>query len=189
MSSLKEAREMLSLAWSHHFISEEECFLFYDASFSKNPFPHADYDRFHLDSMDDAECFLEFRVRKMDIVRLADALGLPESLCCHQRIKAKRIEGLCMVLKRFSYPCRLGDTIHRFGRAVPEISMITTRFEKWILDHHHAKVTEWNDQLLSRDKQKVYADAVADKGAALSNCFGFFDGTVRPICRSGKDKK
>ncbi|PFX23931.1 hypothetical protein AWC38_SpisGene11500 [Stylophora pistillata] len=79
--------------------------------------------------------------------------------------------------------------IHRFGRAVPEISMITTRFEKWIFDHHHAKITEWNDQLLSRDKLRVYADAIADKGAALSNCFGFVDGTVRPICRPGQDQK
>lgn len=35
----------------------------------------------------------------------------------------------------------------------------------------------------------MYADAVADKGAALSNCFGFVDGTVRPICRPGKDQK
>lgn len=102
---------MFSLAWSHHFISEEEFLLLYDASFSKNPsFPHADYDRFDLDSMDEEECFQEFRVRKMDIVRLADALGLPASLCCHQRTKANRIEGL--LLKRFAYPCRLGDMIH-----------------------------------------------------------------------------
>lgn len=49
MSSLKEAREMLSLAWSHHFISEEEFLLLYDASISKNPsFPHANYERFDL---------------------------------------------------------------------------------------------------------------------------------------------
>ncbi|XP_068738458.1 uncharacterized protein [Montipora capricornis] len=67
--------------------------------------------------------------------------------------------------------------------------MITTRFAKWICDHHHAKITEWNDQLLSRDKLQVYADVVADKGAALSNCFGFVDGSVRPICRPGKNQK
>ncbi|KAL9976912.1 hypothetical protein ACROYT_G014254 [Oculina patagonica] len=70
---------MLLLSLSHHFISEEEFILLYDASFSKNPtFPHSDYDRFHLDAMDEIECFHEFRVRKMDIPRLADALGLPE---------------------------------------------------------------------------------------------------------------
>ena len=35
----------------------------------------------------------------------------------------------------------------------------------------------------------MYAYAVADRGTALSNCFGFVDGTVRPICRPGKDQK
>ena len=80
MSSLKQAREMLLLALTHHFISEEEFLLLYDASFSKNPpFPHGDYDRFDLEAMDETECLHEFRVRKIDIPRLADALGLPET--------------------------------------------------------------------------------------------------------------
>ena len=30
---------------------------------------------------------------------------------------------------------------------------------------------------------QTYADAVRNKGAALHNCFGFIDGTVRPIAR------
>ena len=126
---------------------------------------------------------------KMDIPRLAVPLGLPEGLSCQQRTRADRIEGLCMVLKRFTCPCRLSDMIHRFGCAVPVISMITTHFEKWIYDNHHSKITEWNDQLLSRDKLQVYADVVAGNGAALSNCFGFVDSTVRPICRPGENQK
>ena len=32
-------------------------------------------------------------------------------------------------------------------------------------------------------------DAVSDKGAALDNCFGFVDGTVRPICRLGENQR
>ena len=34
-----------------------------------------------------------------------------------------------------------------------------------------------------------YSDAVSDKGAALNNCFGFVDGTVRPICRPGEHQR
>ena len=30
---------------------------------------------------------------------------------------------------------------------------------------------------------QTYADAVSAQGAPLSNCFGFIDGTFRPICR------
>jgi len=55
---------MLLLSYAHHFISEEEFVLLYDASFSKNPvFPHGNYDRFDLDAMDETECLHEFRVR------------------------------------------------------------------------------------------------------------------------------
>jgi len=82
---------MLLLSYAHHFISEEEFVLLNDASFSKSPvFPHGNYDGFDLDAMDETECLHEFRVRKTDIPRLADAFGLPESLCCHQRTRADR---------------------------------------------------------------------------------------------------
>lgn len=33
---------------------------------------------------------------------------------------------------------------------------------------------------------QVYGNAAFAKGAALDNCFGFVDGTVRPICRPGE---
>ena len=72
-----------------------------------------------------------------------------------ENTRADRREELCMVLKRFEYPCRLSDMMHRFGRSMPEMSMITTRFEKWIYDHHHDKITQWNDQLLSPDNLQI----------------------------------
>ena len=34
-----------------------------------------------------------------------------------------------------------------------------------------------------------YAEAVFNKGAPLSNCFGFVDGTVRPITRPGENQR
>ena len=37
--------------------------------------------------------------------------------------------------------------------------------------------------MLNSEKLQIYADAVHAKGAALNNCFGFVDGTVRPIWR------
>ena len=36
---------------------------------------------------------------------------------------------------------------------------------------------------------QIYSDAVAAKGAALHDCFGFIDGTVRPICRPGEQQR
>ena len=35
----------------------------------------------------------------------------------------------------------------------------------------------------------TYADGVHSKGAALDNCFGFIDGTVRPISRPKSNQR
>lgn len=190
MCSFKDARNILLLSFQNKYITEDEFLLLYQAYSSKNPvFPHSEYSRFNLEDMDEAECLREFRVRKLDITRLADALGLPLSLRSPQRTKTDRIEGLCILLKRLAYPCRYSDLIHRFGRAVPELSMIYGTVENWIYQHHHTRVTEWNADLLNHDALQQYADAIAQKGAALTNCFGFVDGTVRPICRPGQNQK
>ena len=42
---------------------------------------------------------------------------------------------------------------------------------------------------LSPADLQIYSDAVAAKGAALQNCFGFIDGSVRPICRPGEQQR
>ena len=34
-----------------------------------------------------------------------------------------------------------------------------------------------------------YANAIHRAGAALNNCFGFIDGTMRPICRPGHEQR
>ena len=69
--------------------------------------------------MDKTECLAEFRVQKQDIPVLANVLQLPMNIRCPQRTIWDRIEGLCMLLRRFSYPCRYSDMISRFGRPVP----------------------------------------------------------------------
>ena len=55
-----------------------------------------------------------------------------------------------------------------------------------ICNLHGHKITEYNHNILDPASLQIYADAVFAKGAALDNCFGFVDGTVRPICRPGE---
>ena len=50
-------------------------------------------------------------------------------------------------------------------------------------------ITEWNNSLLRPNLLEVYANAVHQKGAALQNCFGFIDGTVRPIAKPGVNQR
>ena len=61
--------------------------------------------------------------------------------------------------------------------------MIYNKVIDRIFNEHGHLVRQWNRRLLSHNHLQEYADAIADKGAALQNCFGFVDGTVRPIFR------
>ncbi|CAH3182774.1 unnamed protein product [Porites lobata] len=98
-------------------------------------------------------------------------------------------EGLCVILKRFSYPCRLSDMISTFGRSVPELSMISNEVTEWMYNVHGHRITEWNHFIMSPNLLQTYSEAIHDKGAALENCFGFVDGTVRPISKPGVNQR
>ena len=188
--SFKDLRDVLFLYNEENLISDEEFLLLYDHYSSKNPeFGYDEYSRFDLDEVGDAECKANFRVEKRDLPALAEALQIPRVFKTNQRSVANGMEGLCMLLKRFAYPSRYGDMIPLFGRPVPVICMITNHALDFLYNTHGHLLTEWNDTLLSPNHLEVYANAVHGKGAALQNCLGFIDGTVRPICKPGKDQR
>ena len=138
--------------------------------------------------MDEAECLAEFRVQKQDIPVLANVLQLPVNIHCPQRTICNRVEGLSMLLKRFSYPCRYSDMISQFGRTVPELCMITNEVMDNIFNNHSHRISQWNRDVLSSPLLQEYADAIHAKGSSLENCFGFIDGTVRPIARPNQQQ-
>ena len=130
----------------------------------------------------------EFRVQKQDIPVLANVLQLPVNIHCPQRTICNRVEGLCMLLGRFSYPCCYSDMISRFGRPVPELCMITKEVMDNIFNNHSRRISQWNSDVLSSPLLQEYADAIHAKDSPLENCFGFIDGTVRPIARPNSRK-
>ena len=87
-----------------------------------------------------------------------------------------------MLLKRLSYPCRYRDMIHRLA-TVPVLSMITNQTIDYVYNVHGNRVLNWNHEVLSPVNLQTYVDALTARGAPLPNCFGFIDGTVRPISR------
>ena len=94
-----------------------------------------------------------------------------------------------MLLRRTSYPCRYSDMIPRFPRPVSVLSLITNEGLDFIYENHSHLVTDWNRNVLTPVALQTYAEAVSRKGAPLQNCFGFIDGTVRPISRPGTGKR
>ena len=190
MSSLQKVRDFALEIHSEGLLTDEELLLLLDENKARNPeFSHDDFDRFNLEAMGEPECRSEFRVAKDDIYTLAEVLGVPATFTCPQRSVCSGIEGLCILLKRTSFPCRYSDMIYRFGRPVPVLSMITNRVIDFLYDTHAYRLTQWNDTILNPLALQTYADAIHRKGAAFENCFGFVDGTVRPICRPKENQR
>ena len=190
MLSFREIQDLIVLSYDDNYISDEEFLLLYDEFESTNlDFPYSSYGEFDLDSMEDDECKAEFRVRKNDLDALSEALQIPEVFKCKQRSRIDGMEGLCMILKRFAYPCRYSDMVHRFGRPVPVLSMAANAVTNYVFDTHGHLITDWNPNILHRQALLQYSQAIRAKGAPLNNCFGFIDGTVRPISRPGRNQR
>ena len=79
--------------------------------------------------------------------------------------------------------------VFHFARPVPEICIITNHMTDWTYNRWNHLLTTYNHNLLSPANLMLYADAVHQSGAALDNCWGFIDGTVRPVCRPGVNQR
>lgn len=106
------------------------------------------------------------------------------------RIVVDGIEALCIFLKRFAYPCRYADILPRFARPVPQLCMISNEIMNFIYQTaQHHRLRSFDQPWLSPANLQNYADIIHAKGAPLNNCWGFIDGTVRPVSRPGKHQR
>lgn len=124
MPSFREIRGLLLLSHGSNFISEEEFLVFLRGiSVCQLVFSHSS---------------LTLMTWKMMNVWWSFAL---------QWSKIDRMEGLCMLLRRFVYPWRYSDMVPCFGRPVPILSMATNK----VLNHiYHIRghfLTDWNPYL------------------------------------------
>ena len=190
MTALRDVRNMILWSYEDDIIDEEECIFLYDVNSSKNlDYPYWNYERFDIDNLTDAECWSEFRFLKNDIFVLKDVLRIPDTVRTYNRLAINGIEALSIFLKRYSYPTRYSDMIPRFGRPVPQYSIISTAILNHIYDNFHHLLEDFNQPFLQPNLLESYCQAISNKGAALTNCFGFVDGTVRPICRPGRNQR
>ncbi|XP_070556688.1 uncharacterized protein [Ptychodera flava] len=139
-------------------------------------------DTTHIDlhSFSDDECLEFFRFAKNDLIRLHDALSLPEKIIGYNGTTATSMEALLILLRRLSYPNRWCDLVQFFQRDEPELSIIFNT----IAEHIHR---EYGHLLTNLDMEWLdpvrFSAVIHDKGAPLDNCWGFIDGTARPISR------
>ena len=136
MPSFRENRIALLHAYDDEVINDEEFVLLYDANTSKNiDLPYWDYENFDLDNLSNDECKAEFRFLKDDIYTLYEVMQFPEEMKCVNGFKVAGLTSLCVMLKRFAYPCRYLDIMPRFAMSVPQLSMISNLAMNLVFDN------------------------------------------------------
>ena len=116
-------------------------------------------------------------------------MHVPDEIRCYNRVVVDGIEALCIFLKRFAYPCRYSDMLPRFARPVPQLCMTSNQMMNFIYQTQNHRLRSFNQPWLSQANLQNYADVIHAKGAPLHNCWGFIDGTVRPVSRPGKNQR
>ncbi|XP_077486791.1 uncharacterized protein LOC144098123 [Amblyomma americanum] len=132
----------------------------------------------------------QFRFEKGDITELLCALMVPNAVPSAQNVKVPGREALCLALRRLAYPngwCYL-ELI--FARHTSVMSSITSKMLNHITDNFGYLLKDINNhEWLSPPPLREFANAVKNKGAPLSNCIAFIDGTARAICRPKRNQQ
>ena len=186
---LNSVRQALLAAYLDNSIDDVEFAFLYDANSSRESFPYWKFPDFNFDDWDNTECNTELRFAKSDVLVLLDALDFPEKFVCSQRTTCTGLEGRCILLKRLAFPCRYTDLASRFGRNPTELCLIFNQVLDFVYERHSHRLRSWDQPFLSPEMLGIYAEAVHDKGAALQNCFGFVNGTLRRIARPKRNPR
>jgi len=83
---------------------------------------------------------------------------------------ASQIEDLFILLKRFSNPCHLSDTMQRFGRSRHELCFISNEVMGQADESFQHLLTIFEQQLLQIEQLEQYAHAVSQQSQAIDNC-------------------
>lgn len=150
---------------------------------SKQPAEPAVRAPFSLEGMTDLECQKNFRFLPADLRELCDVLCFPESFVADNRCRMPGLEGLCLLLRRLAYPCRLHDLEEMFGRDLSVLSRLFNMALDHVFDMFGHLLTDMDQAWLSRNQLQRMADAAVAKGCPLDKCVGFVDGTNIKICR------
>ena len=191
---MEDVYDILIISFSLGLISDEELLLLTEnltnnSGYKQADFPYTDYEQFDRKNFDDLTCKIEFRFEKQHIPRLQGALEIPEEIHVPKAKLCSGLEALCIVLKRFAYPVRYCDMVPFFGRSVTDLCRITLYMIGYIYERHLFRLQSWNQPFLSSECLSTYADVIHAKGAPLTTCFGFIDGTLRPISRPGVNQR
>ena len=182
--SLRNSEKKIILALAMNVID------IYEALYFANQLPRPlEISGFHvdIDSFSEEGCIKLFRFSQGEIRILVESLNIPDQIKVQEGYTCKGLEALCIALRRLSYPGRWADLQPLFGRSSSSLCAIFLHIVEY-LNNTHQNVINFDANRIGYNLQH-FSQAIYEAGALLDNCWGFIDGTVRPIARPTKGQR
>lgn len=125
--SLRGFRENLQQSLTSNMIDAEEFVLLYGANQShhnQDIYPQQKYEPFDTGTIDEEQCFIEFRFGKNDLHVLLDVLNIPDRVTSTKGTVCDGMEALCILLKSLLFPCRYSYMVQIYGENPIELCLI-----------------------------------------------------------------
>ncbi|GJJ68191.1 nuclease HARBI1 [Entomortierella parvispora] len=155
----------------------------------RNRNPPVPFAIFNLNQYDNITSERLFRFRTDEILDIVEALRVPNVLVLDNGSKFSSLEGVCIVLRRLAFPCRLVDLMPMFGRSEGMLSRIFNKTITWIYNRWARQLFTWDHARLTPAKLEQFAAVIREAGSPLQDVVGFIDGTVRPIARPMENQR
>ena len=146
--------------------------------------PYWCYEKFDLEELNDDQCKDTLGFLKNHIQDLKETLNIPEIMCYN--VQVADVEGLCVVLKRFAYPCRCIDDTH-FCKASSSVV------------NNLQPDNKFNIQILPSNLNQSWLSPQClqglqyhpSKGSCIKSpfCWWFLEGTLRSISRPNENQR
>lgn len=137
-------------------------------------------DRLDISSLVDEICQHRFRFTFREIQRMIVAMHLPSSVTVN-RVTFKTYTAFAMLLRRLAYPVDLDRIAVEFGYDRTSTGLIINFMATLLCSKYESFLELWPG--LDQSKVQSYADAITNCDDAITNIWGFLDGTKRPIAR------
>jgi hypothetical protein len=124
----------------------------------------------------------KFRFSRQQIRIMFELFKMPRQWAFKSRHSVEGIVGFCIFLRRLATPSTLNSISDFIGYSIALISMVFNADSNHIYDFMKHRI-EFDGLYLTKERRLRMARAVYEKGAPLEGCWGFIDGTVRPVSR------
>jgi len=122
-----------------------------------------------------------FRFDVEDIILLCEEMHFPDTVTLSNNAVCTGMMTLCVFLRRLAYPCRLVELVQLFGCSTSTLSLSFSYSLQHIYSRYKHLVESIRLPCLT-PRLAEFARSVHAKGAQLTNCVMFIDGTWVQMC-------